>query len=58
MLAKYWKRIVIIILIVACIINIGIKLLSLTSFNKAIDDVKEYIQEVTDKNTVNNQINS
>ena len=58
MLAKYWKKIVILVLIVACVINLGIKLLSLTSFNKAIDDVKGYINETTNKKELNNNTNS
>ena len=40
MLAKYWKRILLIILIVACIISIIVKLTKVISFNSAIENIK------------------
>lgn len=43
MLAKNWKRIGILIVIIACLINITVKLLKLEPFKKAIEDVKVYI---------------
>lgn len=48
MIAKNWKRIGIIILIIACLINITVKLLSLESFKQAIEDVKTYISSSQD----------
>lgn len=40
MLAKSWKRIGLIILIIACLINIGCKIASKISFDDAIAEVK------------------
>lgn len=41
MLAKYWKKIGIIILIVACLINVMFKLVNKVSFN---DELKASVQ--------------
>ena len=41
MLAKYWKKIGLLILIVACIVNIMYKLVNKVSFN---DELKESVQ--------------
>lgn len=43
MLAKYWKRIGLIIIIIACLINITVKLFKLEPFKEAIEDVKVYL---------------
>ena len=40
MLAKWWKKIGLIILIIACLIDIGCKLASKVSFNDFITDAK------------------
>lgn len=40
MLAKHWKRILLIILIVLCLINAIIKLTKVISFNKTIENLK------------------
>ncbi len=45
MLAKYWKKIGIFILIVACIFNIMIKLVRKVSLNTELKESSKYIQE-------------
>lgn len=45
MLAKYWKKIGIFILIVACIFNIMMKLVKKVSINTEIDESVKYMQE-------------
>ncbi len=45
MLAKYWKRIGMIILIVACVFNVMGKLVSKVSLNKEMLYSAQYMQE-------------
>lgn len=45
MLAKVWKKVCILILIVACLFNIVIKLVDRVSFNKEILDSAKYMAE-------------
>lgn len=45
MLAKYWKKIGIFILIIACIFNIMMKLVKKVSINTEIDESVRYMQE-------------
>jgi hypothetical protein len=45
MLAKYWKKIGIFILIIACIFNIMMKLVKKVSINTEIDESVKYMQE-------------
>ena len=45
MLAKYWKKIGIFILIIACIFNIMIKLVQKVSINTELDESIEYMKE-------------
>lgn len=45
MLAKYWKKIGIFILIIACIFNIMMKLVKKVSINIEIDESVKYMQE-------------
>ena len=47
MLAKIWKKIGLIILIIACLWNIVFKLVNKISFNQAIDGVK--IEQLIEK---------
>lgn len=55
MLAKSWKKIGIIILIIACLINIGHKLATKISFNDVIAEIKNsFNQEKTENNPNNN----
>lgn len=55
MLAKSWKKIGIIILIIACLINIGHKLATKVSFDDVITDIKNsFNQEKTENNPNNN----
>ena len=44
MLAKIWKKVLLIILIVACLFNIILKLVNVISFDKIIDDVKTFFE--------------
>ena len=46
MLAKYWKKIGLIILIVLCVINAVLKLTKVVSFNTAIENMKSKITMV------------
>ena len=45
MLAKYWKKIGIFILIIACIFNMMMKLVKKVSINTEIDESVKYMQE-------------
>ena len=45
-MAKVWKRICLIILIIACLWNIVFKLMNKVSFDTTINDAKEKIQEI------------
>ncbi len=49
MLAKLWKKIGIIILIIACLWNIIFKLVNKISFNETIESAKMQIQEMKNK---------
>ena len=53
MLAKNWKKILMIILIVLCLINIIIKLVKVVSFDKTIDTLKSKVQITQKENTLN-----
>jgi len=53
MLAKYWKKIALFILIIACLWNIVSKLVSIISFDKAMDSIKTQIQSISRKREVN-----
>jgi len=44
MLAKTWKKIGLIVLIVACLWNIISKLTNIISFDVTLDSIKSYIQ--------------
>ncbi len=57
MLAKSWKKIGLIILIIACIVNIGVKLASKVSFDEVITDIKSSFNKeeaAPQQNNVNN----
>lgn len=45
MLVKYWKKICIIILIIACLFNIVSKLVNRISFNKEIVSSAQYMYD-------------
>ena len=45
MLAKVWKKVCILILIIACLFNIVIKLVDRVSFNKEILNSARYMAE-------------
>ena len=43
MVAKYWKKVCILVLIIACLFNIVIKLVHKVSFNKEILSSAQYM---------------
>ncbi len=47
MLSKIWKKIGLLILIIACLWNIVFKLVNKVSFDQAINNVKAQIQTIT-----------
>jgi len=47
MLAKIWKKIGLIILIIACLWNVVFKLVNKVSFDNAINNAKAKIQTIT-----------
>ena len=49
MLAKYWKKIGLIILVIACLINIGCKIASKISFDDVITDIKSSFSVILKK---------
>ena len=51
MLAKIWKKVGLIILIIACLWNIVFKLVNKISFDGAIEAVKIQIQEAKNEKT-------
>jgi len=46
MLAKYWKRILLIILIILCLINGIIKLVKVVSFDTTIENIKSKVSTI------------
>ncbi len=50
MLAKYWKKICILILIIACIFNIMLKLIKKVSLNTELIDSARYTYEKSKQN--------
>ena len=58
MLAKYWKKIGMLILIVACVFNIMGKLVSKLSLNKEMLYSAVYMQEHQGNNTTQKNITS
>lgn len=53
MLAKYWKKIGLIIVIVACLFNVMIKLINKLSFDKEMLSSAQYMQDQNDKDNKN-----
>jgi hypothetical protein len=49
MLGKIWKKVCLVILIIACLFNIVFKLINKISFDKAISDAKAKIEEIKKK---------
>ena len=46
MLGKWWKKIALIILIIACVINISIKIVNRPSFKNEMQSSAEYFQDL------------
>ena len=55
MLGKWWKKIALIILIIACVINISIKIVNRPSFKAEMQSSAEYFQDL--KSDTNNKLN-
>ena len=47
MLAKIWKKVGLVILIIACLFNVIFKLVNKVSFDDAINNAKAKIQTIT-----------
>lgn len=56
MIAKYWKKLGILILIVACLFNIIVKLVRKTSLQSELESSGQYVLEERQKNNEVNQI--
>ena len=50
MLSKYWKKIGLIIVIVACVFNVMIKLINKLSLDKEMVSSAQYVQDNEQKN--------
>lgn len=55
MLGKWWKKIALIILIIACVINISIKIVNRPSFKNEMQSSVEYFQDL--KSDADNKLN-
>ena len=55
MLGKWWKKIALIILVVACIINISNKIVNRPSFSKEMQSSAEFFQDL--KSDADNKLN-
>ena len=55
MLGKWWKKIALIILIIACVINISIKIVNRPSFKNEMQSSAEYFQDL--KSDHDNKLN-
>ena len=51
MLGKIWKKLLLIVLIIACLWNIVNKIVHIISFDGAINKAKAEIEEKNEKNT-------
>ncbi len=54
MIAKIWKKLLLFILIIACLFNIVNKLVHKASLDKELESSAQYIQEQQIKNAINN----
>ncbi len=54
MLKKYWKKIGMLILIIACVFNVMCKLVNKVSLNKEMLDSAQYIFSQENENVKNN----
>ena len=54
MIAKLWKKLLLFILIIACLFNIVNKLVHKASLDKELESSAQYIQEQQIKNAINN----
>jgi len=54
MIAKIWKKLLLLILLIACLFNIVIKILNKNSLKQEIQASAQYMQEQTVENKINN----
>ncbi len=55
MLGKWWKKIILIITIIACIIDVSIKIVNRPSFNNEMQSSAQYFQDI--KSDASNKFN-
>ena len=53
MIAKIWKKLLLFILLIACLFNVVIKIVNKNSLNKELQSSAEYIQEQQSENKIN-----
>ena len=53
MLAKYWKKIGLLVLIVACVFNITIKLVKKVSLNTELEASATYVNQINQEENKN-----
>lgn len=52
MIAKIWKKLLLFILLIACLFNVVIKLVNKSSLDKELESSAQYIQEQQAKNEI------
>lgn len=52
MIAKIWKKLLLFILLIACLFNVVIKMVNKNSLNKELQSSAQYIQEQEIKNEI------
>lgn len=52
MIAKIWKKLLLFILLIACLFNVVIKMVNKNSLNKELQSSAQYIQEQEVKNEI------
>ena len=50
MLAKYWKKIALLIAIIACLFNVTSKIVKKASFDKEVNSTVDYVKVVDNDN--------
>lgn len=53
MIAKIWKKLLLFILLIACLFNIVIKIVNKNSLEKELEASAQYIQQEQQKNEIN-----
>lgn len=50
MIAKYWKKVGLIVVIIACLFNVVVKIISKTSVKNELEASAQYIQQQEEQN--------